>query len=317
VLNYHIMRTATMRTHLAILQDLFAVVPIEEVVARARRDGMASGKLPIALTFDDGKRSHLTEIVPVLREAALHATLFVTSEPCATGGAHWFDLAHRAQCVLAETMARRSSPAGVDAPLGDELFQGLPGILRRQDHRARGAYWELDVECLKGLDADRRDAVIAQLIARLGVNPTPGTDDERALSPQELGVLARQGFTIGSHSATHPILTLESPERVWREVAGSRAQIAEWIGQPIEHFCYPNGNASDTTEAMTRAAGYATAWTTEPLWLSAHDNAHRLPRVQIYEHDDRADIVLRLVLASLGSVPNPDGTGFAYRRRAG
>ena len=69
------------------------------------------------------------------------------------------------------------------------------------------------------------------------------------------------------------------------------------------------------TESLTRKAGYVTAWTTVPLWLSGRENLHRLPRVQMYEHDDRADITLRVVLATLGLLPNPDGTGFAYRRR--
>src|SRR5262249_10503877 len=158
VLNYHIMRTPTMQTHLSILQELFAVVPLAEIVERARRDDRASGKLPVALTFDDGKRSHLTEIVPALRKAALHATLFVPSEPCATGCAHWFDLAHRIQCVLADSLARSSSPAGMEeASRQDGVLSAFSAILRRQHPGGRKASWELDIDRLKGLDADRRD----------------------------------------------------------------------------------------------------------------------------------------------------------------
>lgn len=313
VLNYHTMRTARTRAHLDVLQRLFAVLPLEQVLERTSR-GMTADKLPIALTFDDGKHSHLTEIVPVLWERQVHGTFFVTSEPCATGGAHWFDLAGRATRAFDEAIASGRPSAGTDPRLRETLLEQFAGFVRHRHHAGR-KHLEFDFDRLKRLDAARRDSVVRQLAVYLGVDSTPVGDDERALTPQEVAALAHQGFTIGSHSATHPILTLETTERIWHEVADSRSQIAQWIGQPVEHFCYPNGNASEATELLTRQAGYSTAWTTEPLWLSERENPHRLPRVQMYEHDDRADMVLRVVLATLALLPNPDGTGFKYRHR--
>lgn len=281
-LNYHVMRRARMEAHLDALGDLFDLVPLEELLERSTSGGRTGERLPATITVDDGKRSHLTEIAPALGARRVHGTFFVTSGPCASGRLHWFDLAER---------IRRALDAGA------------------------GAGPSLDHERLKTVDAATRGRLLAQLAERLGLDDRPADDDERPLTPGEVGALAAQGFTVGSHSATHPILILEPEAVAWRELVESRAQIAEWIGAPVRHFCYPNGNASPDTEALTRRAGYVTAWTTVPLWLGRRDNLHRLPRVQIYEHEDRADITLKLVRAALGLVANPDGSGFAYRRR--
>jgi peptidoglycan/xylan/chitin deacetylase (PgdA/CDA1 family) len=115
---------------------------------------------------------------------------------------------------------------------------------------------------------------------------------------------------------THPILTEEKEARARHEVAESRRVIGGWIGEPVRHFAYPNGNASDVTEILTRRAGYETAWTTVPLWVRARQNEHRLPRVQIFGHHDPGEVILKIVLAMMGLLRNPDGTGMAYRLEA-
>jgi peptidoglycan/xylan/chitin deacetylase (PgdA/CDA1 family) len=232
--------------------------------------------MPVVLTFDDGKRTHLTEVAPLLARRGAHATFFVTSEPSRTGTIHWFDLAKR--------------------------IERTAGIPRRELRRS-----------LKQADSAHRDEVLANLAREHGVDTAPQDDDERPLTPAEVGSLARMGFTIGSHSATHPILTEEGEERIWREVDGSRRTISGWIGAPVRHFAYPNGNASKATEVHTRRAGYETAWTTVQLWVAARQDDHRLPRLQIFPWYDRGQIALKAGLALLSLLPSADGTGYAYR----
>jgi len=311
VLNYHIMRA-----HLGVLEDLFEIVPLDELLVRMRSASGASRRIPAALTFDDGKKSQLTEIAPALRERGLHGSFFVTSDPCEQGSVHWFDLLDRIKQEFDEFMAGGADAqieAGFQASLGEELRE----VLRvRGARRAAGGavVVDLDRQRLKLLDAARRDAILVALASEMSIELEPVDDDERSMTPDEVASLARQGFTIGSHSATHPILTRESPDRVWHEIADSQSKIREWIGAPVRHFCYPNGNASDETEALTRKAGYEAAWTTVPLWMKARENPHRLPRVQLFEHYDRGEICLKIALATLGVLPNPDGTGRAYRK---
>lgn len=315
VLNYHIMRSASMRSHLDVLQDLFDLLPLDEVLERASRAPAPGSRIPAALTFDDGKRSHLTEVAPVLRERGVPGAFFVTAGPSTSDGLHWFDLAERARRAFDALLA--DPEAGERATLRAGLIERFGSILRLRSAGGAGTP-EVDFDRWKRMDAAARDASVGALAEALGVSPRPQDDDERALTPAEVGELARQGFLVGSHSVTHPILTLESPERVHREVAGSRASISEWIGTPVRHFCYPNGNASDETEAATRRAGYDAAWVTDPLWLDGSENRHRLPRVQIFEHYDRNEIALKVALSVARVLPNPDGTGRAYRaQRAG
>ena len=317
VLNYHIMRADSLRAHLDVLTDLFEIVPLDELMLRCREDGPPRGRVPAALTFDDGKRSHLTEVAPVLQERGLHASFFVTSDHCDRGTIHWFDLLDRIQGEFDEFMAGGDGPAAGDPVFRGALKEELREVVReRAAPRRSGAapVLELDRNRLKLLEAARRDAILVELATQLGIDLAPSNDDERCLTPDEVAELARQGFTVGSHSATHPVLTREGLDRVWHEVADSQSRIREWIGAPVRHFCYPNGNASAETEALTRKAGYEAAWTTVPLWMGARENPHRLPRVQVFEHYDRGELCLKAALATVGALPNPDGTGRAYRK---
>ena len=310
VMNYHIMRAQSMRAHLDVLDELFDVVPIDELLRRAERPLQSGARVPTAITVDDGKRTHLSEIAAVLRERGRHGTFFVTSGPSASGSVHWFDLADRTRHAF-DALLARPEPSSADR----ELHTRFAGLLRERRRRGAPPVLEVEFDRWKRMDAARRDESVAALAQSLGVDPNPIDDDERPLTPDEVAALSRQGFTVGSHSATHAILTCESAERVWHELADSQARIAEWIGQPVTHFCYPNGNHSRETEAATRKAGYTTAWVTDPVWLGAGENLHCLPRIQIFEQFDRAEIALKAVLAMLGVLPNPDGTGRAYREK--
>ena len=67
---------------------------------------------------------------------------------------------------------------------------------------------------------------------------------EALLSWQEISELARQGFTFGGHSISHPNLTALSVEEAEREIAGSKAQIQERTAQSVDFFAYPYGRWS-------------------------------------------------------------------------
>jgi peptidoglycan/xylan/chitin deacetylase (PgdA/CDA1 family) len=76
-------------------------------------------------------------------------------------------------------------------------------------------------------------------------NSWPGqpkwVDEQPLLDWNQIVELARQGFTLGSHSMTHRVMVgLPNPEAE-REIAESKHEIETHTGQPAEFFCFPYG----------------------------------------------------------------------------
>lgn len=92
------------------------------------------------------------------------------------------------------------------------------------------------------------------------------------LTWEELSDLAQNGVEIGSHSQTHPILTVqkatESDEnyqkRIVKEVAGSKKLLEEHLNKSVRFFAYPYGAYDDLIMSEVQKAGYLAAVTVNP-----------------------------------------------------
>jgi len=110
-----------------------------------------------------------------------------------------------------------------------------------------------------GCDSDAR--VAAPLLVALGlpaaffVNPARAGGEGRA-SWDELRRLAAQGFTIGSHGLDHTLLDALPPGELERQVAGSKRELEERLGRPVDAFALPGGTGGERARAVARTAGY-------------------------------------------------------------
>ncbi|MDQ7779249.1 MAG: polysaccharide deacetylase family protein, partial [Planctomycetota bacterium] len=84
----HVTTTAALfREHIAVIRRYYRFVPLEALV-----EAVESGKvLPrtVALTFDDGYRSFIDHVLPVLRRYSIPATLFVSPAFCTGDRLGW------------------------------------------------------------------------------------------------------------------------------------------------------------------------------------------------------------------------------------
>jgi peptidoglycan/xylan/chitin deacetylase (PgdA/CDA1 family) len=71
-----------------------------------------------------------------------------------------------------------------------------------------------------------------------------------------LSTIARQGFTLGSHTTSHALLTSETAETIRIELRESRHALETRLRIPIHHFAYPDGRFNDVVVEATRSAGY-------------------------------------------------------------
>jgi peptidoglycan/xylan/chitin deacetylase (PgdA/CDA1 family) len=86
-----------------------------------------------------------------------------------------------------------------------------------------------------------------------------GASDAKRMGLAELKHLVQEGFTIGTHTRTHPDLTRIAPEAAREEIAGCKADVEQATGVPVEFFAYPGGAFNRNVAQLTREAGYKAA----------------------------------------------------------
>ena len=79
------------------------------------------------------------------------------------------------------------------------------------------------------------------------------------LSASEIRHLHALGFTIGSHTVSHPWLPSLCAKEVEREVTLSRRALSDLLREPVRWFAYPYVAADQQAVALVRKAGYAGA----------------------------------------------------------
>jgi peptidoglycan/xylan/chitin deacetylase (PgdA/CDA1 family) len=89
------------------------------------------------------------------------------------------------------------------------------------------------------------------------------------------------GQEVGAHSRNHADLRHIDEAVAIEEIAGCKRDLEQCLGAEVRHFCYPYGFRRPEHVAMVRAAGYATATTTERGRAGVSENLLELPRVPV------------------------------------
>lgn len=92
-------------------------------------------------------------------------------------------------------------------------------------------------------------------------------------------------ITFGSHSISHPILTELSEKKATEEIAGSKKKLEEFLGIPIEFFCYPVGQFNEKIRQMVIDTGYLGACATSAEKSYPSTDIYSLERVRMSNAD--------------------------------
>jgi peptidoglycan/xylan/chitin deacetylase (PgdA/CDA1 family) len=218
-----------------------------------------------AVTFDDGLVNHVRMAAPLLRSLGIPATFFVPSGLVGSESDLWV-------ARLREIVLRWG---GGPLPEQPGLWPAMPAGTPTE----RLAAYVRIKETLKRRP-DRLAESLAGLAAIAGGSPRP-PEMHRVSDWDGIASLAREGFGIGAHSRTHPILATLSHERAREEIDGSRRDLEAALSAPVRDFAYPNGRFEDFDDAICRIvgqAGYRCAVTTEPGIVRRGDDRLALRR---------------------------------------
>ncbi len=251
------------------LSERFTVLPLQELCGYA-------GKAPAAaITFDDGWRDNYELAFPILRELNLPATIFITTGKIGASQPFWQQSLGR---------AFRSAQECLDGPEGDAGRAALAlrtALQIREGTQLTSSRYRQTVLLWKKLPSGQRDRLL-----RDAVRTNPAVEQRRCfLNADEIREMAVVGIDFGSHTVNHPILPLESPATVECELAESKAKLNLLLGKPIDMLAYPNGQHSAEIRDCARSLGYRIGCTTQGRWLSAREDALRLPRLEFSSND--------------------------------
>jgi len=206
------------------------------------------------ITVDDGYADFYHVAWPVLREAGIPATVFLTVDFIGKRTWMWPD--------ALEYLIFKADSGSHTVNAGDSL---VTLVLTDADSRRRA--WD-DLASRLLLDNSARERVIAQLQEVTGVKlPTHPTEEYEPLTWEQVREMAAGGVEIGSHTLSHAFIPGLPPDQRRHELVESKRQLEEVLGRKVHAFAYPNGSPADSPDflcAEIESAGYRTAVVCSP-----------------------------------------------------
>jgi peptidoglycan/xylan/chitin deacetylase (PgdA/CDA1 family) len=77
-----------------------------------------------------------------------------------------------------------------------------------------------------------------------------------------LDEMRKGGFAIGSHTASHALLTNESMKDILRELISSRLELETRLGITVPYFAYPDGRFHSEIVRAVKSSGYTFGFST-------------------------------------------------------
>ncbi len=256
----------TLERHLQYVIRHYKVISLSDAVA-CIRNGEKFPTRSAVITVDDGYHDFSDVAFPVLKELGIPATIYLVTEFVSGNCWIWTD---KARHILLETTSDR-----LHLRLNNTMLSARLGD-RESRLRAAGS---VNSE-LKKLSDEDKDSRLLELAAALKVEvPETPPSEFSAMTWDQARRMASAGIEIGSHTATHPILTNVDMGRLEQELSESRAAIAREVGVEPVHFCYPNGNVTRRERDAAESAGYMSAVTTEIRLSNRAEDRFLLPRI--------------------------------------
>jgi peptidoglycan/xylan/chitin deacetylase (PgdA/CDA1 family) len=278
VLDGNLVSADSFREQLRFLNKEYNVISPQEFLLWCE----AKHELPprsVLLTSDDGLRSSLYCMLPILQQFGLECLFFVTGA----------SLSHTATMLWYEELALMfvAAPASFSLEL---LEIGLQAEVRQQEKHS--FWWDL-VKKLSQFEMNRRRTLLERIRMQLGLSEQ--WDAEYSEDPvlnrrflilnlPELRQLAEAGMCIGAHTLSHPMLSQSTLEDAWKEISESKCNLEDALGQEVWALAYPFGDSSSVTSRelqMAKQAGFKSAFLNTGGGIGPLTPRFALPRVHI------------------------------------
>lgn len=115
------------------------------------------------------------------------------------------------------------------------------------------------------------------------------------MTVSQLREIQSMGFTIGSHTITHPRLANLKTHEVVEEVSVSKRMLEDVLGVPVDHFCYPYGSHDIRAVEAAAGAGYVTGTTCLRAIATPTYDLLALPRKPVSQGNTSLGVLWKLL----------------------
>lgn len=246
------------------LKKYFTILPFSDAMERFKAGSI---KEPIlVLTFDDGYADNYSYAFPVLKKHNLTATIFLTVGYIGTAKSLWWNR-------VADIIMNSSNYSGGF----NEKVEAIEDI----------------AHSLKKMGSKDREAKIESLQERFKSRAKGVTEEREFLNWDEIREMDRHGIDFGSHTLTHPDLTILSQEEARKEILHSKEILERFLGRGISSFAYPYGFYRDDIKKIVRQSNYLYARSSLEGFNSIGEDNFALKRIDTLIYTVR-DLAVRL-----------------------
>ena len=296
VLNYHRIGSPSMREHkllpamfvspstfeihLKYLCRRYTVVTMRQLMQKKSLRKKECRPLCV-ITFDDGWKDNYDIAFPLLKKYGLPATVFISTDFIGTERAPWFYDMVRSLIQLSDLLEReketRVALSEKDLPAQIMEWAALP-----ENERLKGV--ERLLEGLKHLPGGEVENAASTLFANMQQHAHHGDSEQAMLDWDNVREMQKCGIEIGSHGASHSILTHLEGAQVVKEVTVSKMVLERELRETVVGFSYPNGDHADHIRDQLQKSGYTYACTIKPGNVDLDMPSYQIKRLLL--HDD-------------------------------
>ncbi len=118
------------------------------------------------------------------------------------------------------------------------------------------------------------------------------------LDSHHIQEMSRHDFAFQSHTRNHADLPTLDDGRLADELAGSKAELEDLLGKPVDYLAYPFGRYDERVLTGARTAGYRAAFSVQPGFNRRDIDRFRIRRLDIFGTDTPAMLARKLRFGS-------------------
>ncbi|NEO93206.1 MAG: polysaccharide deacetylase family protein [Moorea sp. SIO3G5] len=279
--------------HLEVLRKYAHPISLQQLT-----DALQVGHLPpraVVITFDDGYVDNITNAKPLLAQADVPATVFVTTDYIGQMREFWWDELERL------LLQPNTLPQKLSLKVAGELQEwalGKATTYSQEEHKRYRSWSVLETtdptprhtiyrglhRQLLGLSGQEIAASLQTLQQQSGQG-TKARPTHRPMEPEEIVQLAEGGLVeVGAHTMTHPNLATLPIAAQRTEIERSKTELETILGGSLSSFSYPFGTQASYTPktvALVREIGFSCACANFPDVVWKRCDRYQLPRIVV------------------------------------